>query len=229
TNPPARAGAIATDTAANRIVLVDFDWNSPLSDHTWMVSNGTATRLSVGLGPTSRTGGRLAYDSARGVHVYFGGLAAPSSTYYFGDTWEFDLGPLASFTSYGTGCVGSRGVPNLAAQGASLPRIGTTFTAHVTNLPWTGPAFLVLGLSNTSYGSTPLPIDLGFLGAPTCSLRASIDDIQPVVNILGAATWSWSIPAIPGASFFTQVLPLDPGVNALALTTSNACHGVIGL
>jgi hypothetical protein len=169
----------------------------------------------------------MAFDPIRGVSVLYGGINANSSL--LGDTWEFDLGPLASFTSYGTGCVGSRGVPAISAQGSSLPRIGSNFTANVQNLPWTGPAFLVLGLSNTQYGSTPLPIDLGFLGAPTCSLRTSIDDIQPLVNILGAATWNWTIPPVPGASFFTQVLPLDPGQNALGLTASNAGHGVIGL
>ncbi len=168
----------------------------------------------------------MAFDPTRGVCVLFGGYNQGG---YMADTWEFDLGPLASFTSYGVGCAGSRGVPNLAAQGTSQPRIGSTFTAQVTNLPWTGPAFLVLGLSNTTYGSTPLPIDLGFLGAPTCALRTSIDDIQGVVNILGSASWNWTVPPIPGASFFVQVLPIDPGVNALALTASNACHGVIGL
>ncbi len=227
---PASAGAMATDTLRQRIVMFDGDYNngpnSNLPNHTWSISNGVLTRLTTPIEPSLRNQAAFAFDPVRSVCVLFGGYNGGG---YLADTWEFDLGPVASFTSFGTGCVGSRGIPNLAAQGTSLPRVGSTFTAHITNLPWTGPALLVLGLSNTSYSSTPLPIDLGFLGAPTCSLRASIDDIQGIVNVLGAATWSWTIPPVPGASFYTQVLPLDPGLNALGLTASNACHGVIGL
>ena len=117
----------------------------------------------------------------------------------------------------------------LPAQGTSLPRIGANFTASIGNLPWTGPALMLLGLSNTTYGGSPLPLDLGFLGAPTCLLRTSIDDVQVLNNVLGAATWSWTIPPVPGASFYAQVLPVDPTINGLGMTASNAAHGVIGL
>lgn len=196
-------------------------------NHTWTYANGVMNRFNLTLEPTLRTGAAMAFDPIRGVSVLFGGANLNSSL--LADTWEFDLGPLASFTPYGAGCVGSRGVPSLAAQGSSLPRIGSTFTAIANNLPWTGPAFVVLGVSNSNYGGTPLPIDLGFLGAPSCMLRTSIDDIQPLANILGAATWNWAIPPVAGASFYAQVLPIDPTANALAITASNACHGVIGL
>ena len=223
---------MTTDTLRNRVLLLDGEQpnlqtpgaNQP--HHTWTYANGVCTRLTTGIAPAPRASSAMAFDPVRGVTLLFGGRYQGLA---MADTWEFDLGPLASFTSYGTGCVGSRGIPNLAAQGSSLPRVASTFTASITNLPWTGPAFLVLGLSDTSYSGTPLPIDLGFLGAPTCSLRSSIDDIQGLVNVLGSATWSWTVPPIAGASFFLQVLPLDPGQNALGLTVSNACRGVIGL
>lgn len=226
---PNRTGVSTCDSAHQRIVMFDHDWNSFPGgfqpNHTWLVQNGQFTRLSTPLEPTLREGSAMAFDSARGVCVLFGGY----NTFPMGDTWEFDLGPLASFTSYGTGCVGSHGIPNIAAQGASAPRIGSTFQAVISNLPWTGPAFLVLGLSNTTYSGSPLPIDLGFLGAPTCFLRTSIDDVQGLVNVLGAASWSWTVPPVPGASFYAQVLPFDPGINPLGLTASNGGHGVIGL
>lgn len=231
TTAPAVAGPMATDTQRRRIVMFDADSyyygpNGQLPNHTWTIANGVLSRLTTPIEPSLRYDAAMAFDPLRGVCVLFGGANGGGQ---LADTWEFDLGPLASFTAYGTGCPGSRGVPSIAAQGASLPRIGAAFTANVNNLPWTGPVFLILGLSNTSYGGTPLPIDLGFLGAPGCLLLASNDSVQPLVNVLGSATWSWSIPPFPGASFYTQVLPLDPGVNALGLTVSNGGHGVVGL
>ncbi len=227
---PARPGAMATDTARNRLVMFDGEWDfgshAALPNHTWIVANGAMTRLTTPFEPSFREQAAMAFDPVRGVCVLFGGS---NNNWPFGDTWEFNLGPLASFTPFGTGCVGSRGIPTLAAQAGSVPRIGTTFTANIGNLPWTGPAAMLLGLSNTSYGSSPLPLDLTFLGAPTCSLYTSIDAVENLTNVLGAAAWSWTVPPVPGASFYAQVVPLDPGVNALGATLSNAAHGIIGL
>lgn len=225
-SPLGRSGPLVEDTAHQCLVMFDTSL-SVVPNHTWTYANGVMNRFNLTLEPTLRTGAAMAFDPIRGVSVLFGGANLNGSL--LADTWEFDVGPLASFTPYGAGCVGSRGVPSLAAQGSSLPRIGSTFTAIANNLPWTGPAFVVLGVSNSAYGGTPLPIDLGFLGAPSCMLRTSIDDIQPLANILGAATWNWAIPPVAGASFYAQVLPIDPTANALAITASNACHGVIGL
>jgi WD40 repeat protein len=67
-------------------------------------------------------------------------------------------------------------VPNIAAASASLPRVGQTFQATITNLPLQGLAFVFLGLSNTSYGPTPLPLSLNFLGGTGCSVLASGDE-----------------------------------------------------
>ena len=182
------------------------------------------TRLTTPIEPTPRYSSAMAFDPAHGVCVLFGG----SNGYPMGDTWEFDLGPLASFTPYGTGCVGSRGIPSLTSQGTSTPRIGTTFTAQINGLPWTGPAFLFVGLSDTSYGGTPLPFNLNILGAPGCNLLTSCEQIHLLTNVLGSAQWSFQVPPVPGASFYTQVFPLD-SVNALGLTASNGARGVIGL
>jgi len=223
---PARPGAIANDTFHNRVIMFDGEYASTTPNHTWTIANGTLTRLNTPIDPSLRERAAMAFDTARSVCVLFGGSVSGTS---FGDTWEFDHGATASFTSYGGGCLGSRGVPNIAAQGTSTPRIGTTFSAHVSNLPWTGPAFMLVGVSNSQYAGTPLPIDLSVLGAPTCNLLTSIELVEVLTNVLGAATWSFAVPPVQGASFYTQVLPLDPGINPLGLTASNGGHGVIGL
>jgi hypothetical protein len=228
---PGRLGAMATDSQRQRIVLLDGDYpgtstvgaNQPY--HTWTYSDGVATQLMTSVAPEPRAAAAMSYDSARGVVVLFGGSGAGG----FADTWEFDLGPVASFTSFGAGCLGSRGVPAIGTQLGSLPRIGTTFSVQATNLPMVGPAFFILGFSSTSYGGSPLPLSLAPLGAPGCSLSVSADVLFPVANVLGIAQWSLTVPPIPGGQFFVQAVAFDPPANALGLTTSNAGHAVLGL
>jgi hypothetical protein len=228
---PAAFGATTTDTLNGCGIMLDSDVLGPTSQlpgHTWIFRNGSFQRLSVQGEPMLRIKTAMAFDSARGVTVLFGGTGYIGNS-YFSDTWELTLGAPASYTSFGGGCPGSRGVPQLTAQGTSLPRIGTTFTAQATNLPWTGLAFLFLGLSNTSYSGTPLPANLGFLGAPACNLLCSGDEVYILPNALGSTSWSFTVPPYPGLSFYNQVLPLDPTANSLGLTLSNAARGVIGL
>lgn len=224
---PGLLGAMATDAQRQRVVMLDGD--HPASTtlgasqpyHTWSYGNGITTRLTT-YGPAPRQGAAMTFDTTRNVVVLFGGHG-------YSDTWEFDLGPSASFTTFGSGCPGSRGTPTLTAQGGSLPRIGTTFTMQANNLPWSGAVFLGLGFSDQSYGGTPLPADLGMLGAPGCSLLTSLEALSPITNVLGAASWSLEVPAIPGGEFFVQVFPVDPAVNALGLTSSNAGRARLGL
>ena len=163
----------------------------------------------------------MAYDPVRDRIVMFGGEGN-------GDTWEFDLGPSPSFTQYGSGCVGSRGIPHLQAQTNSVPRTGTTFSARVANLPWNAPTFLLFGLSNTTSSGLPLPFDLGIAGAPGCTLLASIDDIQAMTNVLGTAVWSLAVPTLPGAQFYVQAVAFEPAANALGVVLSNGGHGTLG-
>lgn len=230
---PGNMGAMATDTLRQRIVLLDGDYpgsqtmggNQP--HHTWTFGSGVATQLSTQVAPVARVYTAMAFDSQRGVIVLFGGTAGALGT--LADTWEFDLGPVASFTAYGSGCPGSRGVPQVSAPLGSLPRIGTTFNVQVSNLPLTGPAFLGIGLSDTSYGGSPLPLDLSSVGAPGCHLLQSLDVLLPLANVLGSANWSFTVPAIPGGEFFVQAFPFDPPASAFGYTASNAGKAVLGL
>jgi hypothetical protein len=234
---PSRFGAFAADSSSGRILMLDADapWactaGSASQYHTWVYANSAANRISSGRAPTPRGSSAMAYDSLRGRYVMFGGIDnAPCNGSYntYGDTWEFDLGPSPSFTQYGTGCVGSRGIPHLQAQTNSVPRTGTTFSARVANLPWNAPTFLLFGLSNTTSSGLPLPFDLGIAGAPGCTLLASIDDIQAMTNVLGTAVWSLAVPTLPGAQFYVQAVAFEPAANALGVVLSNGGHGTLG-
>ncbi|MCA8965486.1 MAG: ABC transporter permease [Planctomycetes bacterium] len=116
----------------------------------------------------------------------------------------------------------------LAARSGSSPQIGHSFELALGNLPFTGPVFLFLGLSDTSYGPTPLPYSLGGLGAPGCSILCSGEAPYLLTNVLGSALWSWNVPNVPGVSFYNQAFGFDPAANALGLSASNAGRGTIG-
>jgi hypothetical protein len=228
---PMTLGAMATDTAHQQIVMFDGVMNAQ-PNHTWSLANGTLQQVSTAIEPARRFGAAMAYDPIRGKFVMFGGTnnwnAQVNQLFTLGDTWEFELGAGASYTTFGTGCMGSRGVPTLAAQSGSVPHIGQTFQANVGNLPFTGPVFLFVGISNTTYGASPLPFGLGGLGAPGCNILSSGEDLRLLTNVLGSALWQWTIPNAPGVSFYNQAFAFDPAANALGLTVSNAGHGTIG-
>lgn len=224
-NAPAVGGAMTTDTARGKVVMLDAELTST-PNHTWSLANGQAVRLSTAVEPARRVRSAMAFDTARGCCVLFGGSNGGPNE--LADTWEFTLGAGASYSTFGVGCAGSRGVPVISAQGSSLPRIGQSFELHVGNLPFTGPVFVFLGLSNTAYGPTPLPFPLGVVGAPNCSLLVSGDELRSLTNVLGTAVWQWQVPNFPGITFYNQAFAFDPAANALGLTVSNGGQGTIG-
>ena len=228
---PTATGAFATDTANNTIVMFDGAINSQ-PNHTWTLANGALHQLATPTEPARRFGAAMAYDPVRQRVVLFGGTNhwaySLSQTWALGDTWEFDLGAGASYTTYGAGCAGSRGVPTLAAAPGSLPGVGQTFQVNLGNLPFTGAVFLFVGISDTTYGPTPLPFSLAGLGAPGCSALASGEDLRLLTNVLGSALWQWTVPNAPGVSFYNQAFAFDPAANPLGLTVSNGGRGTIG-
>ncbi len=146
-------------------------------------------------------------------------------------TWTFSSPPVASYEQFGTGCAGSVGVPVLDAAPGSLPRIDSTFTLQLTNLPAGNTAFVIFGFSNTDWAGIPLPADLTPFGLPGCTVYLSVDAAFPVANPSGTAQFDLPIPNDPslvGLTFFNQALVLDPGVNFFGAVVTNAGEGVIG-
>jgi hypothetical protein len=72
---------------------------------------------------------------------------------------------------------------------------------------------VAFGLSNTAWSGAPLPLDLGVVGAPTCSLLVSLDVSLPMLLSGGQGAVTWTLPNVPaaiGSSFYTQGVVLDP-------------------
>ena len=139
--------------------------------------------------------------------------------------------PVASFAVYGTGCMGSGGLPILTAQGSSLPRSASTFDTQVINLPAGGGfAFMVLGFDNTSWNGLPLPLDLTSFGMPGCTGYVRVDAAVLVPQVSGTLSFSMAIPGgLEGIVFHQQCLSLDPAAgNPAGAATSNAGTAVVG-
>ena len=168
----------------------------------------------------------MAYDSARGRVVLFGGFLGPGN-----DTWEYYTRSPASYVPFGQACSGTAGLPILASQ--SVPWIGETFTAELSSLP---PSVLntpygLLGISRSMNGPFRLPFNLGRIGMTGCSLWVSTEDCVGLTNRNGVATWDLPVPnsvALISAIFYQQGFVLDPGANPFGAIMSNAAEATIG-
>jgi hypothetical protein len=128
----------------------------------------------------------------------------------------------------GTITLATNDVLPLVLAGGTRPLINTTWTLNVANVPASGTVGIdIFGLSN------PNVADLGFLGAPGCGARASLDLLS--AWIVAGSTHSYSLalpnsPALVNFHVFTQSAVLQPGVNTLlgGIITSNGIDGRIG-
>lgn len=132
-----------------------------------------------------------------------------------------------SLLAYGTSCG-----PSLSGFGN--PRIGQSLPIFLQNLPaGTVLPALAIGVSDTTFGSVPLPLPLDFLGAPGCFLLhdVAIDAGAPMLLQGNAGTSSFAFPNNPafvGFTFFLQGWALAPGANALGISFSNGLRVQLG-
>lgn len=231
TSPSARFGHVLVyDTAYLRVVLFGGRdaGGAHLSD-TWEYDGINWEQRAPVTHPQPSAGAAGAYDMSKQRVVLFGGT---DTQYPFGDTWEYEHPPslFARYWNYGSGCVGSAGVPALGHSG--VPRIGTTFLVRCSRARANAPAIYFFGTSSTSWGSVPLPFRLTPFGAPGCAILAS-GDLTTVMmtSDVGTAAVSFSVPNIGlfiGYTFYNQFLVLDPTANPLGLATSDGGVGVVG-
>jgi hypothetical protein len=157
-------------------------------------------------------------------------VALPNMWNIYTTAWQ-DASPTATYEPFGAGCQGALGIPTLAAAPGSRPALGSTFTAVAGNLPF-GIAVLDVGLSNTQTGSVPLPLPLGVIGMPGCSLL-----VDPLVSFVlvgpgTSATWAFVVPnqqSLFAVQFFSQAFSLDPSANAFGFAASNGTTATLGL
>lgn len=129
----------------------------------------------------------------------------------------------------------------LAASPAPIFTVGgpsVPITYTVTNVPDAAPPFGI-GIGLLAFSVAPAPgIDLGFVGAPGCSLNIASFDV--VLSLPSSAPTSSLTLAVPqplaaGLSFWSQAIALFPpgslpnGQNAFGALTSNGLQSRFGL
>ncbi len=132
-----------------------------------------------------------------------------------------------SYDEFGAACKGTGGTPKLE-NGTIGPEIGRSFQARMTGLSTSKVVLLVFGVSDKKWGAVNLPLKIGTTG---CTLYVSIDTISAFLTSNRTATWNVSVPnskSLIGMTWFNQIISIDPKINALGLTTSNAAKAVIG-
>jgi hypothetical protein len=190
--------------------------------------DGTSWTPVASEGPSARRNTAMAYDSARGMTVLFGGDGPVLNR----DTWILTCAECpATASSFGTGC----GNPalSLAPVAAAPPSIGGTAQAEVANLS-SSFAFVVFGWSNTTFGTGPLPLPLDTFGMPGCSLLQSSESGSLPVTFTSATTATFSQPLpnlniLIGGQLFLQAWSFAPGANAADIVVSNGVRWEIGV
>ena len=123
----------------------------------------------------------IAFDPTVGRVRAFGGYGYwPRS-----EEWLLDASGRARFESFGAGCSGGLGVPELRAP--TPPRIGQNFTIQVQS-PGVSQSSLAFGISSSQWGAVPLPLRL----ERDCWLQVS-----PDVLLSGGQSYVIPIPNDP--------------------------------
>ena len=139
-----------------------------------------------------------------------------------GTTWE-----SVTRAGYGQGCLGN------AIGRSERPALNSSnYQVHLSGAEPGQSAFLTLGVSNQMWGTLPLPVDLGIIGAPGCSVLASREiSIGAATNGSGAASSTLPIPdepALLGQTLFAQWTSLAPNSpNTLKLAFSDGMEILI--
>lgn len=145
---------------------------------------------------------------------------------------DLEVGPVATATMevFGSGCAGTNTLaPTLGFQGR--PALGGSYGVEFGNGPAAAAVILALGSSRQFDGATPLPRDLAGLGMPGCVQYTNVlGTLFLLSSNTGAATATFTLPNNP--AFASVRIPqqwvcLDPGANALGVTTSNGGEAYI--
>lgn len=111
--------------------------------------------------------------------------------------------------AFGAGCGLGAPVPGLSFAGGS-PRPGGSFTIATQGLAAGSLGALVLGTSDTTWGSVPLPLSLASFGFPGCDLLVAADAFL----VRGAST--------PPSFDVVLNVPNDPNLASLVLYVQTA-------
>lgn len=138
--------------------------------------------------------------------------------------------------TYGDGCQGlGRHVPVASTSGGHPVPANSAWTIELANARSQVPAVLMIGASDSMWGTTPLPLDMRVIGSVGCNLLTSIDVTRSTMTVgggAGAGNAKVNIPIPPVTIFFAQSIYSQWAIfdtsNPGGLITSNALDSVFG-
>jgi hypothetical protein len=227
--PSARFSSSAVyDSVRKRIVLFGGFDTAPKQDSFQFVGDRWATLSTGTTPPPNSTEAYAGFDPSRRKFVLFGGYG----TTFTGATFELNVpatgpGQTGMFGTFAPAC-GFSGATEPTVT-ANAPVVGTPLQLTYSNLP-TPPniPLAVLGLSNRTYNSIPLPLDLGVLGlGGSCPLWVAGNVVASLPLSVTTANFSLTIPnnvALINTVVYTQGVV----ISGIGLTTTRAAYAVIG-
>jgi Lectin C-type domain len=136
---------------------------------------------------------------------------------------------IANVSYFGKGCAATMPVPGISS---TRPIAGRSFSIQIRNVRRMTGGVLVFGVSDRMWNGAKLPLAVGFLGMPGCSLLVSWDTEAPIFSGFGTtATWRGTVPDklfFHGKQFYAQAWVMDARANALGVATSAAVKCEIG-
>ena len=138
--------------------------------------------------------------------------------------------------TYGNGCQGlGRHVPVSTTSGGHPVPGNSAWTIELSKARSQVAAVLVLGASDTMWGTASLPLDMRVIGSVGCSLLTSIDVTRSTMTVgggAGAGRAKVTVPIPPVSIFFAQSIysqwVIFDTSNPGGLITSNALDSVFG-
>ncbi len=231
--PAPRSGhSMAYDPRSERVVVFGGETSGACLDDCWSWDGVRWTEHVASLGsPSSRSLHAMWFDDSAGeLRLLAGGCGAASDA----ELWGLTIPVPPRWGSYGQGCAGVAGVPNLAVRSGSEPRIGSSLVCNLTNVPTTifNIAFGVVDFQRDSFGGLPIPVGLGMVGLPGCQSWTGAAWSAPLppmtLNVgtsltVGLPNW----PTLLGSSLYLQALVYDNS-NGRWASVSNGVEARIG-
>jgi hypothetical protein len=121
--------------------------------------------------------------------------------------------------------------PGPSLSNTGVPTLNTSMTVDLSSGGANNNAIFALGISNTTWGNIPLPLDLTPINALCCKLLVSLD-FQFLVTSDASGKYSFrlSVPnnnALKGLKFYNQYAINAPGVNGFGVLMSQGGVGTI--
>lgn len=227
---PNPANASDTSYAANQ----GSDWTMVLNNQpvNWPVpSTGSPAPFEVMIPITP-----FSYSSGNNLLVQWDCKPTTSgnvANYWYVDAQSYSTGSGGTFTKYGTGCPSGRTFVGSTPGGSG----GAMYWYYYSGAGFSKPCVAIMGLSDTMWGSTPLPLKLDFINGNGCSLFTDPTLMWPGMTDASGTNGRYRVDltvpplkGLPGATVYVQTIVLgdDAPINPLGMRASEGGKATFG-